>query len=481
MKFITTKSKQFVALAAISFVMSTAYAEITSLNEQNSSESTTSERTTAVEGRYAPVFLPFSKEGDDNTSTKQYVVGFGNKQFTMNYCVDAPEGEAVHRYMSNLLFCDEKSNINDALQSFLDSWKPEAVGVGVGKSERGTINITIEKMWNNDRLATYHATASMLHCDYPDGYSQAAEKKRNQFRIFRKGIDICFIVDLESHEILTVDQILQPSVAQKIKSIFGKDVSLYAEDRFILFSKKGGGEANLLFSAVTEPHFTDRFKHLVGWGTQNNDIPTFIHGRKGLEKFFTDKHLQLLTDDNEVVKDSIVMSVLIDDDGTPLQARVKKAPAYGGEGNVLDLCDKMPKWIPAFADGKPIAKEAVFTLKTSDSFLKVFDVVEKMPTFPGGDAALIEYLRQNIKYPKEAEENGIQGSVICNVIVEIDGSLSNIKVIKRSLHPLLDKLHPLLDKEAVRVLKQMPKWNPGLQNGNPCRVKYTIPVFFRLR
>jgi len=104
---------------------------------------------------------------------------------------------------------------------------------------------------------------------------------------------------------------------------------------------------------------------------------------------------------------------------------------------------------------------------------KVFEVVEQMPTFPGGDAALMSFLSKNIKYPVIAEENGIQGRVVATFVVERDGSITDVKVIK--------SVDPSLDKEAVRVLKTMPKWIPGKQNGSAVRVKYTVPVTFRLQ
>ncbi len=104
---------------------------------------------------------------------------------------------------------------------------------------------------------------------------------------------------------------------------------------------------------------------------------------------------------------------------------------------------------------------------------KVFDVVEQMPSFPGGPSALMQYLSSNIKYPVVAEENGVQGRVVCTFVVERDGSITDVRVIK--------SVDPSLDKEAVRVVKGMPKWIPGKQNGSAVRVKYTVPVTFRLQ
>ena len=103
---------------------------------------------------------------------------------------------------------------------------------------------------------------------------------------------------------------------------------------------------------------------------------------------------------------------------------------------------------------------------------KVFDMVEQMPSFPGGPSALFQWLASNIKYPLVAEENGIQGRVIVTFVVERDGSITEVGVVK--------SVDPSLDKEAVRVTKSMPHWIPGKQKGNAVRVKYTLPITFRL-
>ena len=104
---------------------------------------------------------------------------------------------------------------------------------------------------------------------------------------------------------------------------------------------------------------------------------------------------------------------------------------------------------------------------------KVFDVVEQMPQYKGGDQALMDYLNKSIKYPVIAEENGIQGRVVCTFVVERDGPITDVKVVR--------SVDPSLDKEAVRVLKAMPKWIPGKQNGSAVRVKFTLPVTFKLQ
>ncbi len=104
---------------------------------------------------------------------------------------------------------------------------------------------------------------------------------------------------------------------------------------------------------------------------------------------------------------------------------------------------------------------------------KVHEHVEVMPQFPGGNAELMRYLSANIKYPTIAAENGIEGRVVLKFVVGKDGGISNIQVVRA--------LDPSCDKEAVRVVKGMPKWIPGMQNGHAVAVYFTLPVLFKLQ
>ena len=103
---------------------------------------------------------------------------------------------------------------------------------------------------------------------------------------------------------------------------------------------------------------------------------------------------------------------------------------------------------------------------------EAFDVVEKMPEYPGGIEGLMKFLSENVRYPEAASKAGIQGRVLVNFIVEKDGRISNIHVI--------NKVNDYLDAEAIRVVGVMPKWTPGMHEGKPVRVKYTVPISFRL-
>lgn len=104
---------------------------------------------------------------------------------------------------------------------------------------------------------------------------------------------------------------------------------------------------------------------------------------------------------------------------------------------------------------------------------KVFDVVEVMPSFPGGQGALMSYLNSHTKYPVVAQENGVQGRVTVSFVVERDGSITDVHVVR--------SVDPSLDREAARVVSTMPNWQPGKQNGSAVRVKFNVPVQFKLQ
>lgn len=130
-------------------------------------------------------------------------------------------------------------------------------------------------------------------------------------------------------------------------------------------------------------------------------------------------------------------------------------------------------------DNQQEAQTAVYTPpavveeEEEEAAQQIFTVVEEMPEFPGGQMELLKYLGKAIKYPVIAQENGIQGRVVCAFVVNRDGSIVDAEVLRG--------VDSSLDKEALRVINSMPKWKPGKQRGKPVRVKYTVPVTFRLQ
>jgi len=120
----------------------------------------------------------------------------------------------------------------------------------------------------------------------------------------------------------------------------------------------------------------------------------------------------------------------------------------------------------------PAAIAVKTTVEEEEEAQQIFVIVEKQPEFPGGMTAMNAFLSSNIKYPVVAQENGIFGRVTCSFVVNIDGSIVDIEVIRG--------VDPSLDKEAMRVISTMPRWTPGEQRGRPVRVRFTLPVQFRL-
>ncbi len=123
---------------------------------------------------------------------------------------------------------------------------------------------------------------------------------------------------------------------------------------------------------------------------------------------------------------------------------------------------KVQKYVPVDIGEEKEAKEA-----------PIFIVVEDEPSFPGGETARIKYLRDNIKYPQMARESGIQGTVYITFVVEPDGSISHVKILRG--------IGGGCDEEAIRVIKLMPKWKPGRQRGKPVRVQFNMPIKFTLQ
>lgn len=107
-----------------------------------------------------------------------------------------------------------------------------------------------------------------------------------------------------------------------------------------------------------------------------------------------------------------------------------------------------------------------------DEEAEVFRIVEDMPQFPGGATEFMKWLTRNLHYPKSIENSKVQGKVVAEFIVNTDGSVTDVSIVK--------SLHPLCDREVLRVLRMMPRWTAGIQNNQPCRTKVCIPVVFKL-
>ena len=159
--------------------------------------------------------------------------------------------------------------------------------------------------------------------------------------------------------------------------------------------------------------------------------------------------------EDEKIRDEEVM--LTQQELTDTKADISVANVEGVEGGTVDIAD--------LVDHKVIVEEPKKP--------EIFHHVEVMPSFPGGETALMKWLNDNISYPSIASEQGIQGRVSLRFVVAPDGSVGEVEVIK--------SLDPSCDREAVNKVKKMPKWIPGRQNGNPVSVYYNLPVTFKLQ
>lgn len=404
---------------------------------------------------------------------KAETVYFINESYRVYNNLKSTGYEAADKYIASLVFGEKDATLDQAYSNFKSLWKKQGLDGNLKNHSVREIRLSASCIYTSDngRFVCCHVKGSLKGSASLSQVPKTADgdKIKAQYICLSKGIDRGFIFDTQKNQVMEIDDIFQPAVAAKLKGIFGNDVSIYAEDRCLqLLSPKGDGR--FIFTSVTEQNFTDYFKQVVDWqqlASSTIHTPKFLRSQAGLEDYLQEGGLQL-AGDNDNNCDTVVVSLIVNEDGSVMQPHVEqKTSGYADEEKLLALCSKMPKWMPAYENGKPVVHEATFTVRLKE---KVFDIVEQMPSFPGGIKVLMEYISKNIKYPRICQEKGIYGRVVVTFVIEHDGSISNVDVRKG--------VHPLLDKEAVRVVQSMPKWEPGRQNGKPCRVKYTVPVTF---
>ena len=189
--------------------------------------------------------------------------------------------------------------------------------------------------------------------------------------------------------------------------------------------------------------------------------------------------------DKKVVTDTGIQEVVFEEEIIPIteQEQPKQAPPPPETPKVeevLEIMDndsKVEESTIQASDDTQAAVEVKYTpVEVEEEEVEeqqIFQVVEEMPEFPGGMAECMKWLGKNIKYPTISQENGVQGRVIIQFVVNRDGSIVDAQVARG--------VDPYLDKEALRVVGLMPKWKPGKQRGKEVRVKYTLPVMFRLQ
>ena len=173
----------------------------------------------------------------------------------------------------------------------------------------------------------------------------------------------------------------------------------------------------------------------------------------------------------------VVVNFVVEKDGSISNERIVRSVSPSLDKEALRIVSSMPKWNPGKQNGIPVRVRYEIPIgfrQTVRDSSRIYDAVEQMPSFPKGNSALMEYIQNNILYlyAEEAIKNNESGRVIVSFVIEKDGSTTNGKVVR--------SVSPSLDKEALRIIDFMPSWNPGKQKGVPVRVKYTLPIDFKL-
>lgn len=224
------------------------------------------------------------------------------------------------------------------------------------------------------------------------------------------------------------------------------------------------------------------------------DQPEFPGGNQAMMDFISNNIKYPAEAKEKGIQGRVILNYVVEEDGSISEVQVVRGVAPMLDSEAIRVIESMPKWKPGKLRGKEVRvrftlpvvfripsegqvqDEVVINYKEdkakNNNQEEIFVVVENQPEFPGGNQAMMEFLGNNINYPVEAQEKRIQGRVILNFVIEKDGAISEIQVVRG--------VDPSLDMEATRVVGAMPKWKPGTQRGQAVRVRYTLPIAFRL-
>ena len=223
-------------------------------------------------------------------------------------------------------------------------------------------------------------------------------------------------------------------------------------------------------------------------------MPQYTGGEQAMMKYVAEniKYPQAAKDKN--ISGRVFVGFVIEKDGSVSNVKVVRGIGGGCDEEAARVIKEMPKWKPGMQKGKPVRVNYMMPIffklddgqpaksvkkeKASNPDMTpdkngVYQIVEEMPEFPGGVEALMDYVAKNVVYPQEAMDKEISGRVFVSFVIEKDGSVNEVKVMKG--------IGGGCDDEAVRVIKAMPKWKPGKQEGKPVRVSYMMPITFKLQ
>ena len=389
----------------------------------------------------------------------------------------------LQKALGNMLFGIEDASLQNAFITYLDTYDkhttPQKKEATMGCRETFTVKYLSGEP---DKYLCYVV-------------SHVKTSKENN-RIVTQNNDLFNIIfDVEQEKILTLKDVLVPEKVAEVKGLIGSafpQMHMDNEKITVGCMKNGKMMAVEMFYELYINAFTEQFKQKFDWEAivqraekkvydYVDEKPTFPGGDNEMIKWIKENINYSEEAKTSELYEILTCSSIVGKDGSLSDIKVNSSKT--GESTLANelshLLEQMPKWNPGVLYGCPVKALRTFAITfdkgniTLGDKSKALDVVEVMPQFRGGDQAVMEYLRNAIKYPPVAEENGIQGRVVCTFVIERDGSITDVKVVR--------SVDPLLDKEAVRVIKSMPRWIPGKQNGSSVRVNFTLPITFKLQ
>ena len=389
----------------------------------------------------------------------------------------------LQKAFGNILFGIEDASLQNAFHSYLNTYEkctiPQEKEATMGCRETFTVKYLSGEA---DKYLCYRV-------------SHVKTSKEDKRIVTQKNDIFNIIFDVKQKKILTLEDVLLPDKVAEVKGLIGgafPQMHMDNEKISIGCMKNGKMMAVEMFYELYINAFTEEFKQKLDWETivqraekkvydYVDENPTFPGGDNEMIKWIKANINYPEEAKTSELYEILLCSSIVGKDGSLSDIKVNSSKT--GESTLANelshLLEQMPKWNPGVLYGCPVRALRTFAITFAEGDIilgdksKVLDIVEQMPQFRGGDAALMEYLNKAIKYPPVAEATGIQGRVVTTFVVERDGSITDVKVIK--------SVDPSLDREAFRVVRSMPRWIPGKQKGSPVRVKFTLPVTFRLQ
>ena len=446
--------------------------------------------------------------------TETVAVKHKEARFKVNVMIEYPDKcPEVERLLSERLFGAKEESIEKAYSAYLSQFESTKRIVGEGVShDYGDGEVTIyAKYFGFDVATLYNTNVALreqrkmkpseilnlfLGNDVNSIYNRMADSyipifyrmtikftdksKMETAGIVRKPSSGMFTYDMAKKRVLNVQDVFTKKIMEEL-NISNKPSNenvmvcpFAGRVRFI--AKTAGVMKNKAVTMGNCSYFVDDVSDMVFHRKGSNRI---IIGRKQTANEilraviygYDDKILEASKDGKivywQVLKGGRIRAEDIMKEGESVQWLVEKDGIVKAKELAEDgrsLLEQIPE---ANKHEVIVAKEV-----ESGEAEKPFDIVDPMPTFPGGDGKMMEWLSRNIMYPAVAEENGVQGRVIVGFVVGKDGSLSDVSILR--------SVDPELDKEALRVVKAMPRWNPGKQNGVPVPVRFSLPITFQL-